>query len=70
MREIHKRIWGSIEDFWNALPDGALMIEKLASSFGCILLSHAVGEGGLNLQRDQQRFSHQGVDLWHCTTNR
>jgi hypothetical protein len=24
----------------------------------------------LNLQRDQQRFSHQGVDLWHCTTNR
>jgi len=43
LRESRKRIWGSIEDYWNALLDGARMIGKLASSFGWILLSQAVG---------------------------
>jgi hypothetical protein len=47
LRESRKRIWGSIEDYWNALPDGARMVGKLASSFGLIHLSQAVGERGL-----------------------
>ena len=46
LRESRKRIWGSIEDYWNALPDGIRVVGKLASSFGLIRLSDAMGVRG------------------------
>ena len=46
LRESRKRIWGSIEDYWNALPDGIRIVGKLASSFGLIRLSDAMGVRG------------------------
>jgi hypothetical protein len=46
LRESRKRIWGSIEDYWNALPDEVRSVGKLASSFGLIRLSEATGFRG------------------------
>ena len=46
LRESRKRIWGSIEDYWNALPDEVRGIGKLASSFGLIRLNEATGVRG------------------------
>jgi hypothetical protein len=46
LRESRKRIWGSIEDYWNALPDEIRAIGKLASSFGLIRLNEATGVRG------------------------
>lgn len=46
LRESRKRIWGSIEDYWNALPDGVRIFGKLVSSLGLIRLSEAVGVKG------------------------
>jgi hypothetical protein len=43
LRESRKRIWGSIEDYWSALPDEVRALGKLASSFGLIRLSEASG---------------------------
>ena len=43
VRESRKRIWGSIEDYWLALPDEVRSIGKLVSSFGLIKLSEASG---------------------------
>jgi hypothetical protein len=40
LRESRKRIWGSIEDYWNALPDEVRMLGKLASSFGLIRVNN------------------------------
>lgn len=46
LRESRKRIWGSIEDYWNALPDEVRSMGKLASSFGLIRLNEATGVRG------------------------
>ncbi len=43
LRESKKRIWGSIEDYWNALDDDIRSVGKLASSFGLIRLSETTG---------------------------
>jgi hypothetical protein len=46
LRESRKRIWGSIEDYWNALPDEVRELGKLVSSLGLIRLNEAVGVRG------------------------
>ncbi len=38
LRESRKRIWDSIEDYWNALPYDVRAIGKLVTSFGLIRL--------------------------------
>lgn len=46
LRESRKRIWGSIEDYWNSLPDDVRGVGKLASSFGLIRLNETTGFRG------------------------
>lgn len=43
LRESRKRIWGSIEDYWTAMPDDIRAVGKLVSSFGLIRLSENTG---------------------------
>ena len=43
LRESRKRIWGSIEEYWIALPAEVSAIGKLATSFGIIRLAEASG---------------------------
>lgn len=46
LRESRKRIWGSIEDYWNALPDNVRSVGKLVSSFGLIRFADSAGLRG------------------------
>ena len=46
LRESRKRIWGSVEDYWNALPDNVRSVGKLVSSFGLIRFADSAGLRG------------------------
>lgn len=43
LKASRRRIWGSIEDYWSALPDHIRSIGRLASSFGVIRVSDQTG---------------------------
>jgi hypothetical protein len=43
LKASRRRIWGSIEDYWLALPDSIRLLGKLVTSFGLIRVSETTG---------------------------